>query len=169
MKKFLKIFIPIVIILGGIALAICYMVIPERTKAAADVVVGYMNTPLFIAGGTTITVGLVVGVVIKFIYDRYKDNVKKELNNIKLDFEAKKKEIEDKYNEQKIKSEEYLEKLALENKKLWEMYITLEDAHNISIEAVYDLFKLIPNKKVQEKVEELYGREERINNQAEEK
>lgn len=163
MKKFIKWFLVITMILGCIALAICYIVIPERTKAAADVVVGYMNTPLFIAGGSTITLGVVVGAIIKSIYDRYKDNVKDELNNIKLDFEAKKKEIEDKYNKEKeeFKNEikELKDEIKIERSIAEDCIKQLREFCDNNIE----LFELIPNKKVQEKVEELYGREERIN------
>lgn len=65
MKKFIKWFIFWTIIIGGISLAICYMTIPEQTKSAADIVVGYLNTPLGIAGGTTITLGVVLYIVIK--------------------------------------------------------------------------------------------------------
>ena len=83
MKKFLKWFLFGVVLCGSIALGICYITIPEQTKAAADVVVGYLNTPLFIAGGTTITFGLVVGIVFKYVYDKYKDTIRNDLKSAK--------------------------------------------------------------------------------------
>ena len=83
MKKFVKWFLFSLFVCGSLALAICYMVIPERTKEAVDVVIGYLNTPIGIAGGTTITIGLVVGVILKVVYDRYKDSVRNDFQKAK--------------------------------------------------------------------------------------
>lgn len=81
MKKFVKWFLFSLVVCGSLALAICYMAIPERTKSAVDVVVGYLNTPIGIVSGTTITIGLVVGVILKLVYNRYKLDVKKQLQD----------------------------------------------------------------------------------------
>ena len=95
MKKFIKWFLFSVVVLGSIALGICYITIPEQTKAAADVVVGYLNTPIFIAGGTTITFGLVIGIVFKYVYDKYKETIKNDLKNAKEYAEAQKEQAKD--------------------------------------------------------------------------
>ena len=98
MKKFVKWFLFWLVVLGGIALAICYIVIPEQTKSAADIVVGYLNTPLGIASGTTITLGLVVGVILKLVYDRYKDNVRKDFTEAKFYAETQKEQAKGYYD-----------------------------------------------------------------------
>lgn len=97
MKKFVKWFLFWLVVLGGIALAICYIVIPEQTKSAADIVIGYLNTPLGIAGGTTITLGLVVGVILKLVYDRYKDSVRKDFTEAKYYAETQKEQAKGYY------------------------------------------------------------------------
>ena len=75
MKKFMKWF-GIFLLLGGLlSYAICYMVMPDRTKDFTYIAIQWANTPLFIAGGTTITIGLVVGVILKLVYDRYREKI----------------------------------------------------------------------------------------------
>lgn len=98
MKKFIKWFLFWLVVLGGIALAICYIVIPEQTKSAADIVIGYLNTPLGIAGGTTITLGLVVGVILKLVYDRYRDSVRKDFTEAKFYAETQKEQAKGYYD-----------------------------------------------------------------------
>ena len=69
MKKFIKVLCCVVlslVILGGIALAFCYMVIPQETKCAMDIVIGYLNTPIGIAGGSTITLGIVLFILLRY-------------------------------------------------------------------------------------------------------
>ena len=110
MKKFVKWFLFSVVVCGSIALAICYMVIPQETKSAADIVVEYLNTPLGIIGGTTITLGLVVGIIIKLVYDRYSNDVHSELETVK-------NYVQDKKNE----SLKYYEKALQEKEQVIEM------------------------------------------------
>ena len=98
MKKFVKWFLFSLFVCGSLALAICYMVIPERTKEAVDVVIGYLNTPIGIAGGTTITIGLVVGVILKVVYDRYKDSVRNDFQKAKEYAEAQKEQAKGYYD-----------------------------------------------------------------------
>ena len=85
MKKFLKIFA----IIFGLALlttiVVCYMAMPQRTKELGELIIHFLNTPIAIIGGTTITVGLVTCVVIKLIFDRYRNNIKKELKLVRED------------------------------------------------------------------------------------
>ena len=78
MKKFVKWFTFWLIVCGGIALAICYMAIPNETKSAIDIVIGYLNTPLGIAGGTTITIGMVSYFVISHIFKLNRDKAKEQ-------------------------------------------------------------------------------------------
>lgn len=54
------------VISGGIALSICYIAIPERTKCAIDIVVGYLNTPYGLGCGITITGSMVI-----FLFSKY--------------------------------------------------------------------------------------------------
>lgn len=153
MKKFIKWFLFSLVLCGGLALAICYMVIPNETKSAADIVIGYLNTPIGIAGGTTITIGAVLYVLFKVIYDRYRDRIIKEIELVKSNLAKEKEKDEEVINELKGLLEEKAKKIA-------ELEINLETLKENSKE----LLALIPNKKVQERLEELYGtREERTN------
>ena len=105
MKKFIKWFIFWLLVLGGMALAICYVAIPQETKSAMDIVIGYLNTPLGIAGGTTITIGLVVGVIIKVVYDRYRDNIHEDLIKAQ-EFASSEKEKAEQYKETLVEYKE---------------------------------------------------------------
>ena len=137
MKKFLKIFTFCALISGLIALIVCYIVIPTQTKAAADVVVGYLNTPIGIAGGTTITLGCLVMIIIKMIYDRYKASIKSDLK-------AAKEYIDQKY----IEAKEYYEK----GEKLREETCYMLSVYSTELEELSDklvkVCKIIPNVKV---------------------
>lgn len=97
MKKFIKWFLFSLLVSGGLALAICYMVIPERTKCAIDIVIGYLNTPLGIVGGTTITLGLVAYVIVKTLYEHYKHSIHNDLEEGKSFVEKQKKQAQDYY------------------------------------------------------------------------
>ena len=105
MKKFIKWFIFWLLVLCGMALAICYVAIPQETKSAMDIVIGYLNTPLGIAGGTTITIGLVVGVIIKVVYDRYRDNIREDLIKAQ-EFASSEKEKAEQYKETLVEYKE---------------------------------------------------------------
>jgi len=61
MKKFLqvlKVLFYTSLVLGVIALVVCYITIPQETKLAIDVVVEYINTPLPIIGVSILVVGV---------------------------------------------------------------------------------------------------------------
>ena len=94
MKKFIKWFLFSLFVCGSLALAICYMVIPERTKSAFDIVVEYLNRPLGVAFGTTITLGLVIGVVLKLVWDRHKDSIKQDISDYKQFIAQEKDKLE---------------------------------------------------------------------------
>ena len=75
MKKALKISSYLLIIACAISLALCFIIIPERTKYAMDIVVEWLNKPLGIVCGTTITLGLVITIIVKLVYDRHKEKL----------------------------------------------------------------------------------------------
>ena len=144
MKKFVKWFTFWLIVCGGIALAICYMVIPNETKSAIDIVVGYLNTPLGIAGGTTITLGMVAYFVISHIFKLNRDKVKEQYDNCVQELEQKKKEI-------KELLVEYEKELKEHDTKVEERFEQITKVQNKEI----DILQIIPNKKVQESVRTL--------------
>lgn len=137
MKKFIKWFLFWLVVLGGIALAICYIVIPEQTKSAADIVVGYLNTPLGIAGGTTITLGLVVGVILKLVYDRYRDSVRKDFTEAK--FYAK---------TQKEQAKGYYELAVQEREQIRDILISYDERIDDLLDKVCQVCETSPNAKV---------------------
>ena len=141
MKKFVKWFTFWLIVCGGIALAICYMAIPNETKSAIDIVIGYLNTPLGIAGGTTITIGMVSYFVISHIFKLNRDKAKEQFDSCVQELEQKKKEINDllKYYEKELK--EY-------DKKISDYLDYISGVESKIIEIV----QIIPNKKVKEQV-----------------
>lgn len=101
MKKFLKVFCIIflcLLVVFGIAIGVCYLVIPEETKQVLDIVVEYANTPLGIIGGSSITVGAVAFVIFKVVANYI-------IQKNKFNLESHKKEIE----ELKSKAKEYEE------------------------------------------------------------
>lgn len=137
MKKFIKWFLFWLVVLGGIALAICYIVIPEQTKSAVDIVVGYLNTPLGIAGGTTITLGLVVGVILKLIYDRYRDSVRKDFTDAKFYAET-----------QKEQAKGYYELAVQEREQIRDILISYDKRIDDLLDKVCQVCETSPNAKV---------------------
>lgn len=142
MKKFIKWFLFWLVVCGGLALAICYIVIPEQTKNAIDVVVGYLNTPLGIIGGTSITLGLVLLVVLKAIVNYRKIKYKEALDEHKKELELTKQEIEKKFNEYVAQVNEQLEHTKTEI-----------NAINYTSNELVETIRLVPNKKVQERLD----------------
>ena len=109
MSKFSKIFKIVLscLILGGfISLALCYMIIPERTKQAVDVVVGYLNTPLGIAGGSLTIGGIISYILIKYGVIAQKTKIKEMLNQAKSYVEN----VKDQAKDYEQKGHEYLDK-----------------------------------------------------------
>ena len=152
MKKFIKWFLFWLSVGGGLALAICYMVIPEQTKSAVDIVVGYLNTPLGIVGGTTITIGMVAYIVVSNLLKLYREKAKQDFEECKQELEEKKQQLDEKINE--------FESILNQFKK--------ETNDNIKTLFVYcndnkETLKLVPNKKVQERLE-LYGKDQERTN-----
>lgn len=138
MKKFIKWFLFSLVLCGGLALAICYMVIPNETKSAMDIVIGYLNTPLFIAGGTTITLGLVVGVIIKLVYDRYKDGVRNDFAQAKSYAET-----------QKEQAKGYYELAVQEREQIRDILTSYDKRIDSLLDKVCKVCETVPNAKVQ--------------------
>lgn len=106
MKKALKISLYCFVLSCIIALALCYIIIPERTKSAIDVVIEYLNTPLGIVGGTTITLGLVAYIIFKIIVLKRKTSVKEDIERFSKLVATKSQELKEKELELKTKEKE---------------------------------------------------------------
>ena len=139
MKKALKISLYCFIVSCIIALALCYIIIPERTKEAMDIVIGYLNKPLGIVCGTTITLGLVAFVIFKLV------------------MVAKQKALEQKWNEsvlscekEKEQAKAYYESALKEKEQVQEMLSAYDDRLNEQANAIVVVCNTIPNKKVNE-------------------
>ena len=139
MKKALKISLYSLLVCGALALAICYIIIPERTKEAMDIVIGYLNKPLGIVCGTTITLGLVAFVIFKLVMLAHKKSLEQKWNESVLSCE-KEKEQAKAYYEQALKKEEQVqEMLSAYNQRL-----------DTQANAIVVVCNTIPNKKVNE-------------------
>ena len=167
MKKVVKITAYILFLALAIALTVCYFVIPEKTKEIVDIVIGYLNTPVAIAGITTTIGGIIVFVVSKFIISNTKfgkkelEKIKDELNNEKASVFEYKGLITDEVEKYKVQFEDL--KKESEDK----ITIMYEEFKDLKVNLM-DSLKVIPNKKVQEIVEkyesEFSIREEEIIN-----
>lgn len=152
MKKFVKWFVFWTLVLGGLSIAICYMVIPQRTKEAFDILVGYLNTPIFIASGTVVTLGMVFGIIVKLVYDRHREKTISEIKDIQGEIKKQSEHYEKVISDYKNEIAKYCEQLEKKEKELEKLE-----------QYVVETLKVIPNKKVQERLEKLYGREETTN------
>ena len=139
MKKALKISLYCFVLSCIVALALCYIIIPERTKMAMDIVIIYLNTPLGIVGGTTITMGLVAYVVFKLISTYKVNEITRKYNEAKLSCE-KEKEQAKAYYEQALKEKEQVQ----------EMLNAYDERLNAQANAIVVVCNTIPNKKVNE-------------------
>ena len=139
MKKALKISLYCFVLSCIVALALCYIIIPERTKEAVDIVVGYLNKPLGIVCGTTVTLGLVAFVIFKLVMSAHKKSLEQKWNESVLSCE-KEKEQAKAYYEQALKKEEQVqEMLSAYNQRL-----------DTQANAIVVVCNTIPNKKVNE-------------------
>lgn len=128
------------LILGGIvALSLCYIIIPERTRVAIDIVVDYLNRPLFIGCGCTITGGLVLGIIIKYVLKATKINIKEDLEETK------------KFNaEVVVNAQNYYEKALQKEEEIKEICSHYEEEIIELKSSVLDICKTSPNKKINE-------------------
>lgn len=145
MKKFIKWFLFALIVSAGIALGVCYIVVPNQTRECVDVVIGYLNTPIFIAGGTTVTLGLVAGIIIKLIYDRYRDNVRNDLQEAKRFVEIQKGQAKSYLDLAIHEREEINEILSAYSQRIDDLVdkliIVCETSPNAKIKALAEQFK----------------------------
>lgn len=139
MKKALKISLYCFVLSCIIALALCYIIIPERTKEAMDIVIGYLNKPLGIVCGTTVTLGLVAFVIFKLVMSAHKKSLEYKWNESVLSCE-KEKEQAKAYYEQALKKEEQVQ----------EMLSAYDERLNTQANAIVVVCNTIPNKKVNE-------------------
>lgn len=144
MKKALKI-IAIVLLLGGlIALGICYYVMPIKTTMAFDKVIALLNTPVGIIGGTTITLGLVGGIVLKVVLDLHRSGIRHDLNEIK------------KLREEKTEEAKHYYELALKEKEEVKTIITSnKDQIDFLVAKIVKICETTPNAKVQALAKEI--------------
>lgn len=145
MKKALKISLWSILGAGFIALIICYCVITEQTRLAADKLVEYLNTPLGIAGGSTITIGVVLFLLIKYALKLNKDKIRdlvEEGKNFVQDKESSAKEYlelaEKKQEETKVIITNYEERFEL---LLNELVVVCETMPNAKIKALGEEIK----------------------------
>lgn len=140
MKKLFT-FLSVLALILGLCFGICYIAIPNETKLAVDTLVGYLNTPLGIAGGTTITVGLVVGVILKSVYDRYKSATKEDLEHYKARVEEL---VESAKNYEQLAEEQYA--------KIEELVKSVESNEKVDYDYLINVLKKLcetsPNKKI---------------------
>ena len=144
MKKFLKIFIPSLVASIGFAFVICYYTIPIKTQILIDKVVELANTKLFIIGGTTITLGFVLGIVIKLVYDRYRSSVKADL-----------KEIKSYYDKSLKKEQEVVEQAEKTREEINVILYSYEERIDKIESKLIKACETIPNAKVQALVKEI--------------
>ena len=113
--KWIVLSLLILLLCGGLALSICYMCIPLQTKSAIDIVVGYLNTPIGLGLGITITGGAVLTIFIKYL-------IKFAISNSKYGKESL-SELQDKVEEAKKEALTYKEK-ALEIEEIAKTYLS---------------------------------------------
>ena len=111
MKKVIKWTLFSLILGGFVAYSLCLIIIPERTRVATDIVVDYLNKPLFIGCGCTVTVGLVLGIIIKYVLKATKINIKEDLEETKK-FNAEVVVNAQKYYEQANQKEEEIKEIC---------------------------------------------------------
>ena len=106
MKKALKISTYCLLVSIIIAIGLCYIIIPERTKWAFDIVVDYINRPLGIVCGTTITLGVVAYFVFSIITTYRKTSVRQDIEKFSGLVESKSLELRKLESELKTKESE---------------------------------------------------------------
>jgi len=143
MKKVFKIIAYSLLICGIVALVLCYFIIPDRTKSAVDVAIGYANRPLGIICGTTITLGLVAFVIVKLAMSIHRKSLEDKWKESVLSCEKEKEE-----------AKAYYEQALKEKEQVQEMLSAYDDRLNEQQGQIVLVCQTIPNKKVNELCEE---------------
>lgn len=137
------------IALGGIIIYVVSGIFaPTETKHATDIVIGWLNTPVGIAGVSTTIGGIIAYILVNFVVRNTKFG-RKELDNMKKscdEFQANVIVLENnaaKEIEECKKKYEELDKSCEDKVKI--MYQQFEDLQNTLLSSL----KTIPNKKVQ--------------------
>jgi len=160
MKKFLKIFLLSLVLLGGIALVVCYIVINEQTKAAIDVVMEYLNRPLPIAGLSTITIGGVLYFLIQ-----HTSFGRRTVNELKGEFDELKNKCDKKISE--AKSYKELADKTIENTKV--ILSGFSQEIDILTEELVKVCETSPNAKIKAIGEDIKTKASDIKSECEEK
>ena len=158
MKKVLKI-VALVLLLGGlIALGVCYYVMPIKTTLAFEKLIELLNTPVGIVGGTTITLGLVGGIIFKVVLDAHRNSIRADIRSIKQ------------YKEEKTEEAKHYYELALKEKEEVKTIISSnKEQIDFLVAEIAKICETIPNAKVKSLAEEIkngyFGGQERLNEQ----
>lgn len=148
MKKALKISTYCLIVSCIIALALCYIIIPERTKWAIDIVVQYLNTPIGIGAGTSITLGVVIFFIIKYAIST---NVGRKIT----DFNSTIAEKEQLLKQDKVK-------LELQKEEIETYLKSYKEQIDTYYETLLKVCETIPNAKIKAIASELKGTKETL-------
>ena len=145
-KRFLKVFLCITLVLGVGAYFTCLGCMPERTKAFTDIVIDYLNRPLGIVFGCTITLS---GLIYFFV--AYTSVGKKALNYLKgIVFDTKAK-----VEQETAKAKEYYEQAKVEK----EQAKVIANGVCAKVDELTDklakVCETIPNKKVNDLAQEI--------------
>lgn len=137
------------IALGGIIIYVVSGIFaPTETKHATDIVIGWLNTPVGIAGVSTTIGGVIAYILVNFVVRNTKfgrkelDNMKKSCDEFQESVIVLENNVAREVAEYKKKYEE-LEKSCEDKVKI--MYQQFEDLQNTLLSSL----KTIPNKKVQ--------------------
>jgi len=145
-KKFLKVSIALTLIFGVGAYFICLGIMPERTKEFTDIVIDYLNRPLGIAFGCTITLG---GIIYFFI--AYTSIGKKTLNYLKGIISETKAQSDNAI----AKAKEYYELAKVEKEQAHVIANNLCAKIDELTDKLAKVCETIPNKKVNELGQEI--------------
>ena len=153
MKKVIK-WTAYILVLGALlAYSVCALSAPEFTKHATDVIMGWLNTPVIIAGISTTIGGIIAYIIVNFVIKSTKFG-RKELDKIKQSNEVYVEHINAFRDNVTKKIEDCEQKYSdLENTCNNQITIMCEQFTNLMNNTMSAL-KTIPNKKVQAIVNE---------------
>lgn len=104
-----------------------------------DVVIEYLNKPLGIVCGTTITVGLVAFVIFRLVMSAHRKSLEEKYNSAVLSCEKEKEQ-----------AKAYYESALKEKEQVQEMLSAYDDRLNAQQNQILLVCQTIPNKKVNE-------------------